>query len=167
MLTAKDVAGDDDQRDRGQPEDRPAHRGSIAGGGAAIAHAECTHRQQRQQQQCARREGGEGFRQQADDRTEFLLVIDDRRRRPGHCCHQRTGPAEDRSDQQESARRLVLSHCILLGTWIPDGVFAALKAVMDRMGHSQISTTQRYLHSLPDSDDKALAAFSKVHRRLA
>lgn len=30
---------------------------------------------------------------------------------------------------------------------------------MDRMGHSQIQTTQRYLHSLPDGDDKALAAF--------
>lgn len=44
---------------------------------------------------------------------------------------------------------------------------ADLKAVMDRMGHSQSSTTQRYLHSLPDSDDKALAAFSRVHRRLA
>lgn len=35
------------------------------------------------------------------------------------------------------------------------------------MGHSQISTTQRYLHSLPDSDDKALAAFSRIRDRMA
>ena len=44
---------------------------------------------------------------------------------------------------------------------------ADLKAVMERMGHAQIATTQRYLHTLPDSDDKALAAFTKVQHRLA
>jgi len=44
---------------------------------------------------------------------------------------------------------------------------ADLKAVMERMGHSQITTTQRYLHTLPDSDDKTLAAFSKIRDRLA
>ncbi|MDX6287627.1 MAG: hypothetical protein QOG53_3112 [Frankiales bacterium] len=42
---------------------------------------------------------------------------------------------------------------------------ADLKAVMDRMGHAQISTTQRYLHSLPDSDDRALAAFSRIRNQ--
>lgn len=44
---------------------------------------------------------------------------------------------------------------------------ADLKAVMERMGHSQITTTQRYLHTLPDSDEKALAAFSRIRDRMA
>ena len=36
---------------------------------------------------------------------------------------------------------------------------ADLKVVMDRMGHAQLATTQRYLHTLDDVDDRALAAF--------
>lgn len=35
---------------------------------------------------------------------------------------------------------------------------------MDRLGHTQIQTTQRYLHTLPDADDKALQAFERVRR---
>ena len=42
---------------------------------------------------------------------------------------------------------------------------ADLKTVMDRMGHSQIQTTQKYLHSLPDADDSALAAFQRTRQR--
>lgn len=42
---------------------------------------------------------------------------------------------------------------------------ADLKAVMERMGHSQIMTTQRYLHTLPDADDKALMAFEAIRAR--
>ncbi len=38
---------------------------------------------------------------------------------------------------------------------------------MERMGHAQISTTQRYLHTLPDSDDRRLAAFARVREGLA
>jgi site-specific recombinase XerD len=39
---------------------------------------------------------------------------------------------------------------------------ADLKTVMDRLGHTQIQTTQRYLHTLPDADDKALEAFERI-----
>jgi len=42
---------------------------------------------------------------------------------------------------------------------------ADLKSVMERMGHAQIMTTQKYLHTLPDADDKALAAFEAVRQR--
>ena len=42
---------------------------------------------------------------------------------------------------------------------------ADLKSVMERMGHAQIMTTQKYLHTLPDADEKALAAFESVRRR--
>src|SRR3954466_3101183 len=37
-----------------------------------------------------------------------------------------------------------------------------LKSVMDRMGHAQITTTQKYLHSLPDADAKNLDALNKT-----
>ena len=40
-----------------------------------------------------------------------------------------------------------------------------LKSVMDRMGHSQIQTTQKYLHALPDSDQKNLDALSRIAGR--
>jgi integrase len=40
-----------------------------------------------------------------------------------------------------------------------------LKSVMDRMGHAQITTTQKYLHSLPDADAKNLAALDRVRAR--
>jgi len=42
---------------------------------------------------------------------------------------------------------------------------ADLKGVMERMGHAQIQTTQKYLHTLPDSDKKNLDAFSRVADR--
>ena len=39
-----------------------------------------------------------------------------------------------------------------------------LKSVMDRMGHAQITTTQRYLHALPDADQKNLTALHRIRR---
>jgi integrase len=40
-----------------------------------------------------------------------------------------------------------------------------LKSVMDRMGHAQITTTQKYLHTLPDADQKNLNALDRIRRR--
>ncbi len=42
---------------------------------------------------------------------------------------------------------------------------ADLKGVMDRMGHAQIQTTQKYLHTLPDTDQKNLDALSRIANR--
>jgi integrase len=42
---------------------------------------------------------------------------------------------------------------------------ADLKGVMERMGHAQIQTTQKYLHTLPDTDKKNLDAFTRVAGR--
>jgi site-specific recombinase XerD len=39
---------------------------------------------------------------------------------------------------------------------------ADLKTVMDRLGHSQLTTTQQYLHTLPNTDDTALDALARV-----
>ena len=37
-----------------------------------------------------------------------------------------------------------------------------IKSVMDRMGHAQITTTQKYLHSMPDADQKNLTALDRI-----
>ncbi|MBA3741982.1 tyrosine-type recombinase/integrase [Sporichthya sp.] len=42
---------------------------------------------------------------------------------------------------------------------------ADLKTVMDRMGHRQIQTTQKYLHTLPGADDRAMNAFQLTRQR--
>lgn len=42
---------------------------------------------------------------------------------------------------------------------------ADLAIVKERLGHSDIGATQRYLHALPGADDTALDAFSKIRNR--
>jgi integrase len=42
---------------------------------------------------------------------------------------------------------------------------ADLKTVMDRLGHSHIQTTQKYLHTLPEADEQALAALTRIESR--
>lgn len=36
------------------------------------------------------------------------------------------------------------------------------KTVMERLGHTQIRTTQRYVHTLPGADQQALQAFQRI-----
>ena len=40
-----------------------------------------------------------------------------------------------------------------------------LQVVKERLGHSSISTTEKYLPPLPDADDTALDAFAKIRNR--
>lgn len=71
-------------------------------------------------------------------------------------------PALERSGIDFHVRVHDLRHAH--ASWLLAGG-ADLKTVMERMGHSQIMTTQKYLHTLADADDKALAAFESVRQR--
>ncbi|MBA3488025.1 MAG: tyrosine-type recombinase/integrase [Longispora sp.] len=42
---------------------------------------------------------------------------------------------------------------------------ADLQVVKERLGHGSIKTTEKYLHTLPDSDDSAVDAFMSIRRR--
>ena len=42
---------------------------------------------------------------------------------------------------------------------------ADLQVVKERLGHANIATTSKYLHTLPESDDTALDAFRKIRNR--
>ena len=71
-------------------------------------------------------------------------------------------PALERSGIDFHVRVHDLRHAH--ASWLLAGG-ADLKSVMERMGHSQIMTTQKYLHTLPDADGKALAAFESIRDR--
>ncbi|NUU15807.1 tyrosine-type recombinase/integrase [Cellulomonas humilata] len=73
-------------------------------------------------------------------------------------------PAVQRSGVDFNVRMHDLRHAH--ASWLLAGG-ADLKSVMERMGHAQIMTTQKYLHTLPDADDKALAAFESIRSRPA
>lgn len=42
---------------------------------------------------------------------------------------------------------------------------ADLQTVKERMGHAKITTTELYLHTLPDAEDKAMTAFATIRHR--
>jgi integrase len=42
---------------------------------------------------------------------------------------------------------------------------ADLQVVKERLGHGSIATTEKYLHTLPDADDTAIAALSRTRKR--
>lgn len=44
---------------------------------------------------------------------------------------------------------------------------ADIETVKERLGHGSILTTQKYLHSLPEADDAAVDAFTRVRQRAA
>lgn len=71
-------------------------------------------------------------------------------------------PAVQRAGVDFNVRMHDLRHAH--ASWLLAGG-ADLKTVMDRMGHAQIMTTQKYLHTLPDADDRALAAFEAIRTR--
>jgi site-specific recombinase XerD len=71
-------------------------------------------------------------------------------------------PALERSGLDFEVRMHDLRHAH--ASWLLAGG-ADLKAVMERMGYAQIMTTQRYLHTLPDTDEAALAACERVRMR--
>lgn len=71
-------------------------------------------------------------------------------------------PALERADLGFHVRMHDLRHAH--ASWLLAGG-ADLKTVMDRMGHSQVQTTQKYLHSLPDADDTAITAFQRTRQR--
>ena len=44
---------------------------------------------------------------------------------------------------------------------------ADLQIVKERLGHASIATTEKYLHTLPEADETALKAFSRIRNRTA
>jgi integrase len=74
------------------------------------------------------------------------------------------GPARDRAGLESAVRVYDLRHAH--ASWLLAGG-ADIQVVKERLGHGSIVTTQKYLHSLPEADDAAVDAFTKIRRRSA
>jgi hypothetical protein len=73
-------------------------------------------------------------------------------------------PARSAAGLDEAVRVYDLRHAH--GLWLLAGG-ANTEAVKERLGHGSVLTTQRYLHTLPEADDAAVEAFSRVRHRNA
>jgi integrase len=71
-------------------------------------------------------------------------------------------PALDRAGITLPVRAHDLRHAH--ASWLLAGG-ADLQIVKERLGHGSIATTEKYLHTLPEADDLAIDAFSKVRNR--
>jgi site-specific recombinase XerD len=58
----------------------------------------------------------------------------------------------------------VRPHDLRHASWLLAGG-ADLQVVNERLGHASISTTEKYLHTLPDADETALNALSNIRSR--
>jgi len=73
-------------------------------------------------------------------------------------------PARDKAGLDYAVRPHDLRHAH--ASWLLAGG-ADIQVVKERLGHGSIVTTQKYLHSLPEADDAAVDAFSKIRHRSA
>jgi integrase len=71
-------------------------------------------------------------------------------------------PARDVAELDAHVRVHDLRHAH--ASWLLAGG-ADIQVVKERLGHGSILTTQKYLHSLPEADDAAVDAFTKIRRR--
>ncbi|WP_269082877.1 tyrosine-type recombinase/integrase [Allosalinactinospora lopnorensis] len=71
-------------------------------------------------------------------------------------------PAREKADLPDDITPRVLRHAH--ASWLLAGG-ADLMVVKERLGHASITTTQRYLHTLPDADDSALTALDNIRGR--
>jgi integrase len=73
-------------------------------------------------------------------------------------------PTVAASNIQHSVRIHDLRHAH--ASWLLAGG-ADIQVVKERLGHSSIATTERYLHTLPEADETALDALTKIRTRAA
>lgn len=73
-------------------------------------------------------------------------------------------PAREAAGLQAGLRVQDLRHAH--ASWALAGG-ADIETVKERLGHGSIVTTQKYLHSLPEADDAAVDAFTKIRQRSA